>query len=181
MIRLALPALALLASAGCTAWGLVLDADPDTDAPVETDDAPLVTAMSAWTGECWGMCIQEIRFDGGEVVFEGRNWDGALYVQHRATLTVEGLVRLRTVEADAAAAELLPVYGCPDCNDGGGVTVLRVHEAGVLQTDYPWGQPPEALAAADELFFDLLWALYDCAETELIVPSTECAVDYWEE
>lgn len=178
MKRLALPLLALLAATACTA-PMTLH-DPDTDDPDVTtpSDVPAFRSMSAWAGECWGLCIEEIQFDGAEVRFIGSNWDGTIYVDNAGTLTVDGLASLRSLEADLAAAKLEPVYGCPDCNDGGGVTLERAEDGTTTTTDYPWGSPPDELDAADAFFFELLPAMRECSETELFVPGATCFMQW---
>ena len=136
----------------------------------------LVRSMSAWAGMCGGPCIQEVTFgDDGTLHLDGRDWDDTVYVDNAGTLTDAGLTRLEDVEADLSEVALEPVYGCPDCADGGGMTVTRRLDRGTASSDYPWGQPPEELEDLDALFFEILEALRSCTANAFVEIEPACA------
>lgn len=135
----------------------------------------VVERMSVWFGECWGLCIQEVSF-GDEHTLElvGKNWDDTEYGHATGTLTEDGIAELHAIEADLADVELDAVYGCPDCADGGGVTVTRWDDRGQVSSDYPYGDPPEPLIDLDALFFDLVDALIVCDDSDLVTAEPGC-------
>lgn len=154
--------------AGCISQG-TLDQEPR-----------LVRSMSAWAGMCGGLCIQEVTFgDDGTLHLDGRDWDDTLYVDNTGTLTGAGLALLEDVEADLSDVALEPVYGCPDCADGGGMTVTRRLDGGTTSSDYPWGEPPEELEDLDALFFEILGALRTCTASALVEIDPTCTPFDW--
>jgi len=140
----------------------------------------VVRSMSAWAGMCGGLCIQEITFaDDGAIHLDGRDWDDTVYVDNTGTLTETGLARLGDIEVDLAEVVLEPVYGCPDCADGGGMTVTRRQDGDVASSDYPWGDPPEELEHLDALFFEILEALRSCSATTVVEIDSDCEPFDW--
>jgi hypothetical protein len=154
--------------AGCVSQGSI------------TQDQRVVLSMSAWAGMCGGLCIQEVAFsDDGSLHLDGRDWDDTIYIDNAGTLTSDGLAQLEDLEADLADLALEPVYGCPDCADGGGMTVDRRQDDGTASTDYPWGSPPEELEDLDVLFFEILEALRSCTASSLVEIDSSCEPFDW--
>jgi len=142
-----------------------------TCVPVQpTEPAARFTAASASFGECWGPCRSELTVDGSDLTLLVRGWDGVVFLDLSGELAPR-LTAAGAEQADALAAALLgvtlqPVYGCPDCADGGACSVSLVRD-GVASThtyDCSTGPPP-VLAAADEFWQGIIDDLANCRDS----------------
>lgn len=139
-----------------------------TCVPLQPEEpAARFTAASASYGECWGPCRYELTIDGRELSLVVRGWDGALFMElagpSAPRLTDAGAARADELAAALRGVELQPVYGCPDCADGGSCSLSIVRD-GVASThtyDCSFGPPP-VLAAADEFWQGILHDLAEC-------------------
>jgi len=152
-----------------------VDTDPvDTD-PAENPDGALEARV--YYGECIGYCITTVTFltDGEvELLAEGWNEEGNDLEPTTATGTLSDAAASdwETLLAEVNSLTLDEVYGCPDCDDGGGVSVLREN---MTPTDYPAGDPPDVLADFDAFLWPVRAALTDCVSSEEISVAEGCA------
>jgi len=158
--------LALLALTGC---------------PDDVEYTQLVLSMSSWAGECaGGPCSQDLDFDAdGTMTLTGADWDGTGYIANAGSMTEDGTERLHELEDDLRDVTLEDTYGCPDCDDGGGMTIVLDTEAGEASTDYPTGEAPTELADIDAWFRDVVIALTTCVASPNVEPDTECVPFTW--
>jgi hypothetical protein len=79
-----------------------------------------------------------------------------------------------------AAAERLngvildPVYGCPDCADGGAAYLMLAGNGGPSRHEMDFGRPPEVLAELQGLASAMIDALETCASNELVAVADDC-------
>lgn len=130
-----------------------------------------VQTMRVWYGECWGLCVQELSIESGHVNLVGRNWDNTVWGEPSGDLTAEGVAELQSIDLTLRDLALDETYGCPDCNDGGGVTVSRKDFG---ESSYEVGDPPEELEVLDAFFFDLVGAMSTCTASDLFEPDADC-------
>jgi hypothetical protein len=72
------------------------------------------------------------------------------------------------VRAELEGAELEGTYGCPDCADGGAMTVVLVRGGSVTEHSHEYFNPPEPFERLDPFVKALTQALRDCESNELI-------------
>lgn len=145
---------------------------------IEVDDGPTATLVGAgWSfGMCRGYCAAELWLDNASAELSGHDRERrhALFV-NRGELTDVGLEQLEAAVAALEPSSLEPVYGCPDCADGGASYLLFDQGGIVSRHDMEFGAPPESLAIADELAREIMGALETCASSELITVETDCS------
>jgi hypothetical protein len=91
-----------------------------------------------------------------------RNTDGRSRIAS-AQLTPAGWERLAEVSLELAAATLLPVSGCPDCDEAGAAFVKVLGSDGNYRDSmYEASNPPPELAAADAFVRELIAQLEAC-------------------
>jgi len=166
-------AAALLLVAGCTPTPANVDVSPY---------AQVMTRISSWAGMCAGVCNQEISFnaDGG-LTLVGTSTDGTIANGNSGALTQAGLAELHTLEDALYPLDLDPTYGCPDCADGGGMTVSRWARdtRDEISTDYPYGEPPVELEGVDALFQALITTLRTCEDSDWAAAYDDCTPTGW--
>jgi hypothetical protein len=155
------------------------DATGDDDDVVDDDDAtgddddtgppPYDPGLLAgWSfGECWGDCVGNLWLgDDNRVSFQVGGWDGVMTTGASATLNAAGREALDAAEENIDFSSLEPVYGCPDCADGGARS-LTWDLGPVLQgTSYEYSNPPEAVIDLHNLVVSM-WQAYDaCTDGE---------------
>ncbi len=128
----------------------------------------------SYFGECFGACKMDVTVDGDHVNFVASNWDDTIYVDNDGTLTEAGLAKSKELAAALVGVELEEVYGCPDCDDGGGAYVLLRRNGMDSKHDYPFGQPFTALTGCDEFIKELTSALAGCQSTDNIIVGGDC-------
>lgn len=164
------------------------DADAQTDAidsgrASEARACPPGSGIFAGGGNSFGLCAEECHAELSFVFPVQLATSTCLAPQ--VSLTVYGnprgeskttLAYLTDAAWDRAAdiglslrdAELETTYGCPDCNDGGGSTiVLDVPGKGLVDVAYEWGNPPPVLAEADAFMQALIRQLSACAGADI--------------
>lgn len=144
------------------------------DSPGAVDEPALVGA--GWSfGFCLGYCAADLVMDGDEIVVTGRGPadEEPLYV-NRGSLTDEGRDRLDEALAALEGVELEPVYGCPDCADGGAAHLDILRGGEVQRVEMEFGEPPEELAGLYAVAMSLIDALESCEAGALVEVGAEC-------
>lgn len=145
------------------------------------DDGPgtgseAITEMIFWFGECEGMCIRHLFLNADRSVeFVGTNHQGDELMRNGGNLTDAGAAALAVIEADLSGVELDERYGCPDCDDGGGITVTRLSATNDLESsNYEAGDPPAELQAIHAFSRDALQALRACEDHAMVDVDDDC-------
>ncbi len=126
-------------------------------------------------GMCLGYCAADLRLDADDIVVSGRDREEAapLY-ENRGTLTEQGREQLDEALAGLVAGELDPVYGCPDCADGGAAYLELVLDGTAQRVEMEFADPPLALADVYATTMALIDALETCNETPLLDVAESC-------
>ena len=145
---------------------------------IEGEAVPAETALTGagWSfGMCLGYCRADLQIAGPQLVLTGREHmsEEPLFV-NTGTLTVLGLDRLDAALASLSVDELQPLYGCPDCADGGAAYLGFSQDGRSSRHDVEFGGPPEELAEAYDLAMDLMAALETCVSNDLVDVATDC-------
>lgn len=133
-------------------------------------------AGAGWSfGFCLGSCAADLEIDGDELVVTGRGRadEPPLYV-NRGSLTDEGRARLDDAMAGLSEASLEPVYGCPDCADGGAAWLEFVSGGESQRVEMEYGDPPDALADVYGIAMALIDAVEACESDPLVVVAGDC-------
>jgi hypothetical protein len=111
----------------------------------------------------------EVSLTGG-----GRAAEEPLY-KNLGTLTSDGQARLRAALATLGRASLDPVYGCPDCADGG-AAYLELARGGIVERiQMEYSDPPDVLAELYSISASLIDALESCTSSRLVDVARDCA------
>ena len=160
MNRLLIPCL-LLPLFGCPPARGDLPLDDDDDAGGDDDDAAFSAGWSF--GECGGECLGELSLSDAGLTYTISGWGGEVYwLQDSPGLTASGDVLLNGALDATPVAELEPVYGCPDCADGGASWVEFLIDGAAARTTYENGRPPVALEALDAALRSIYWDFDSC-------------------
>jgi hypothetical protein len=151
-----------------------LHATPDEMTEEITIGDSQLRGGGSYFGECFGACKMDVTIDGDQVNFVASNWDGTQYVDNDGTLTEAGLAKSKELAAALVGVELEDVYGCPDCDDGGGTYVLLRRNGVDSKHDYPFGQPFTALTNCDAFISELKTAMAGCQSTDNITVGEDC-------
>ena len=137
--------------------------------------APALTGGGWSFGMCLGYCAADLRLDGDDVVVSGRDREEAtpLY-ENQGTLSEQGREQLDEALSGLVAGELDPVYGCPDCADGGAAYLEVALDGTSLRVEMEFGDPPPALADLYATTMALIDALETCTETPLLDVAEGC-------
>ena len=137
-------------------------------------DAALVGA--GWSfGMCLGHCNADLVIESEELVLTGRDREKAepLYV-NQGVLTPAGQSQVGAALGRLSGVPLDPVYGCPDCADGGAAYLVIQRDGGVFRHDIEFGRPPQVLAELHGLATALIDALETCGSNELVTVAEDC-------
>lgn len=143
------------------------------DVPVAGRDS-LVGA--GWSfGMCGGYCTADLVSEEGTLVLTGGGWTGddPLF-ENRGTLTAEGQGLISAAGEKLRGLPLEPVYGCPDCADGGAAYVVLDRDGMSSRHDMEFGRPPEVLAELHELAMAMIDALETCQSDEMVSVTDDC-------
>jgi hypothetical protein len=155
---------------------VVLNGDEVGRVEIEGRFAGPTLVGAGWSfGFCLGYCNADVAIEGDDVIVTGRDRDSEepLYV-HRGTLTAEGRARLDAAAASLAGVALDPVYGCPDCADGGAAWVEIFREDVIERVEMEFGSPPEVLSELHAASLALIEALETCTSNELVDVADDC-------
>ena len=147
---------------------LAIGAEPVSD--------PVRLVGAGWSfGMCGGYCQAELVLAGASVTLTGSGWfDSEPLFENRGTLTPEGRDRIAVAAAPIGSDTLEPVYGCPDCADGGAAYLVFEREGATSRHEMDFGRPPEIMAEVHRLALDIIDALEKCESTEVVVPADDC-------
>jgi len=131
---------------------------------------------AGWSfGMCLGLCNADLVIEGEELVLTARDREAAesLY-ENRGLLTPAARSRVASALEQLSGVPLDPVYGCPDCADGGAAYLVVEREGGIFRHDMEFGRPPEVLAELDGLATAMMDALETCVSNELVAVAGDC-------
>lgn len=142
----------------------------------ETAGPAVSLSGAGWSfGMCLGLCNAELVVNGDGLVLTARDREQAepLY-ENRGSLTEEGLDRIAAALTELEGAALEPVYGCPDCADGGAFYLELTGAGALTRHNMEFGQPPEVLAELHGLAMSVIEALETCTSDELVTVGDGC-------
>ncbi len=137
-------------------------------------DVSLVGA--GWSfGMCGGYCNADLVVEGEGLVLTGRSRmsEELLYV-NRGALTAVALERIGAAVEKLNGVVLDPVYGCPDCADGGAAYLMLARPGVTSRHEMDFGRPPEVLAELQGLAMAMIDALETCGSDELVAVADDC-------
>ena len=125
---------------------------------------------------CLGLCNADLVIEGEELVLTARDREAAEpRYENRGLLTMAARSRIGAAMEQLSGVTLDPVYGCPDCADGGAAyLVVLEREGGLFRHDMEFGRPPEVLAELHGLATAIIDALETCVSTELVTVGDDC-------
>jgi hypothetical protein len=132
---------------------------------------------AGWSfGFCLGYCNADLHLDGDELVLtvSDRAGDSPLFI-NRGSLTAEGRASLDAALAALDGVKLEPVYGCPDCADGGAAHLDIVRGSETMRVEMGFGQPPEVLAELYVVAMSLIDSLETCEPGPLVETDAACS------
>jgi len=150
------------------------DLTPDDD---DTPTEPVEGVGYGWYfGECAGACLLDLWLDADDVVTVGiSDWDGEWYLERSSSFTTEGIDQFVTALIGVDWFGLQEVYGCPDCDDGGGEYVwMMLGDTFDIRADYEFGNPPDELVEVDWIYDQVVAELLSCEFDFWIIPPAEC-------
>jgi hypothetical protein len=131
---------------------------------------------AGWSfGMCAGFCVADLVIDGDRLVLTGAGHrpEETLFENH-GSLTPAGRTRIDDALQALGDTPLEPVYGCPDCADGG-AAYLSINRDGVASRhETEFGDPPAELAELDAFAKSLIDALQQCAANDLVEVGDDC-------
>ena len=136
---------------------------------------PALEAAGWSFGFCAGYCVADMTIVGSDLVLTGRSRVGEqpLYT-NGGKLTSDGSARLETALADLEGVSPDPVYGCPDCADGGAAYLELSRDGATERIEMEFGNPPDALADLYAISASLIAGLETCQSNELLDVATDC-------
>jgi hypothetical protein len=135
---------------------------------------------AGWSfGMCLGYCLADLAIDGSELTLtgSGREAEEPLFV-HRGTLTALAQERIAAALEGLDGIVLEPVYGCPDCADGGAAYLLLAQDGVTSRHEMEYADPPAELAELHALAMGLISALETCESGDLVDVAADC--EAWE-
>lgn len=153
--------------------------DPPETGPTSVDDDPVasdvsITGYETSFGMCAGWCRTTLTVQARELTLAAFDHMEGKEASSTGTLTDAGYQRLVEAASGVVPGELDPVYGCPDCADGGAASLTFTSSAGETTSTYDFGGPPQALVEADVLGADLLEAMRTCTSSDLVTVAAGC-------
>ena len=130
-------------------------------------------ATAGWSfGECGIHCNAQLEIDGSQLSLSiTSNPPGAGDFTNHGVLHADAQAELVTIAHELADPNLLEVYGCPDCSDGGASYAVVEADGVLMPRTWEHGKPPAVLAAADQVVLgDLVRALTTCVGTARVTP-----------
>jgi hypothetical protein len=151
------------------------DAGPGPEQDVVTPDGPTDLLAAGWSfGECMGACVGVLTFKGASVSLTVKSHDGTVDHEANGILTTGGAAKLETVLAALDGVAVDPVYGCPDCADGGAKTITLYRSDVTSTHSYEYGNPPAVFTELDGIIFGAAQGLRDCVTSEAVVVLGQC-------
>ncbi len=129
-------------------------------------------------GECSDNCVaQAVIAASGDVEVRISDGGGERERRYTGTLTAAGLASVAAFGSIDVGA-LDPVYGCPDCTDGGAGHATWLVGSDPFTVAFDYGRPPRALRAADRFINELIGTLWHCSDDASITatpPFRKCS------
>lgn len=151
----------------------------------DTSRDPIVLGGGSSFGFCGTACQRELEIAASPLDVEGAcdvvtlevcdNGPNPLCTTHSGTLTSAGHAEARAVARALEGVRLDPVYGCPDCADGGASQLVLQRSSGRSEHVYEFFSPPAVLEDADAFVQGLVDALSNCRATNHVVPDPSCS------
>ena len=131
---------------------------------------------AGWSfGMCLGLCNADLVIDGEALVLTARDREAAEPLhENRGLLTTEGRERIGAVVDRLSGVSLDPVYGCPDCADGGAFYLELIQDGASTRHAMEFGRPPKVLAELHGLAMGVIEALETCSSDALVTVDDEC-------
>ncbi len=145
---------------------------PSADSPIT--EAHLVGA--GWSfGMCAGFCLANLEIDKTQASLAGwsREGDEPLFV-NEGLLTEQAVTQINSKLDTLDGVVLEPVYGCPDCADGGAAYLALEQDGPPTRYWMDLNRPPNELAGLYETAFAIVEALTSCQGNDLVVVSETC-------
>ena len=147
------------------------DDDDDDSSADDDDDKPVTLAFEGgWSfGHCAGLCWGNAAlFSDGALDYVLGSWTDTDSWDLSTTMTASGFTELGALIDAVDSSSLDPVYGCPDCADGGAKEMTWHDTVGpATTTAFEFGLPPAVLV-------DL-----DTAMTAVMNEASTCTFTYW--
>jgi hypothetical protein len=147
---------------------------------IEIGTPPDVGSLSlvgaGWSfGMCGGYCMADLEIAGRDLVLTGGSYtvEEPLYVNH-GTLTSAGEERIDAALQLVAGETLEPIYGCPDCADGGSTYLTLEGTGGTTQHTMEFSTPPTVLADLHAISMAMISNLETCTSSDLVTISDDC-------
>jgi len=142
----------------------------------QAGSAESALTAAGWSfGMCLGYCLADLEIAGLELVLTGREHTSQEPVfVNSGTLTSLGQDRLDAALASLSVDELEPLYGCPDCADGGAAYLTFSADGATTRHDVELGAPPDAMAEPYDLAMELMAALEACRSSDLVSVAADC-------
>lgn len=131
---------------------------------------------AGWSfGMCLGLCNADLVIDREALLLTARDREEAepLY-ENRGSLTTAGVERIAAVAEPMSGMTLEPVYGCPDCADGGAFYLELTRDGVSTRHDMEFGRPPAVLAELHGLAMGFIEALETCTSDALVTVGDDC-------
>lgn len=143
---------------------------------VETSGSEVSLIGAGWSfGMCLGLCNADLVVEAEGLVLTARDrGKKEPRYENRGSLTTEGLERIGAALDRLHGATLDPVYGCPDCADGGAFYLLLEKDGASTRHDLEFGRPPEVLAELHGLAIGVIEALETCRSDALVTVDDNC-------
>jgi hypothetical protein len=136
---------------------------------------PSLVAAGWSFGHCVGYCVADLVIDGDDVSLTGSDPAGEpVLFSNRGSLTPEGRTRLAEALATLGSSSLDPVYGCPDCADGGALYLDLARDGVVEHVVMEFQDPPDPLAELHAVAMSMSVSLETCVPSELVQPADTC-------
>ena len=148
------------------------DATDDDDSAGDDDDVPPPVTLifeGGWSfGHCAGLCWASAALSSdGSLDYTMGSWTKTDSWDLSTAMTETGFAELSGLLDAVDVPALDPVYGCPDCADGGAKDATWHAESGSTTTSYEFSFPPLVL-------LDL-----DTAMMAITTEATTCGFLYW--
>lgn len=143
---------------------------------VETMGPEVSLLGAGWSfGMCLGLCNADlvVQEEGLVLTARDRENEEPLY-ENRGSLTEKGLERIGAAVDRLSGVALDPVYGCPDCADGGAFYLELTRDGVSTRHDMEFGRPPEVLAELHGLAMGFIESLETCTSDALVTVGAGC-------
>ena len=148
-----------------------------TPRPEPTPGLPFVITGGGFKwGECLGICRYGFtRTDNAARLTVSDYLGNNIVIDNRATITPVGRSRLEDVTAALETAQLVLVYGCPDCDDGGAAWLTAEIDGIPTTIEWEYANPPAVLAEVDALLDLWIASMTDCLQFSELEHDPGCA------